>query len=114
MTDQVQQAPELTAEQQAQQAQMQAAMRQQQEQIQNHINQEVQKGVQHYNLDVQRLTVVAQGLEALHNVSKDTDSNEVKTLCVALRTKFEDAIGIHVTQKVSCETPVDSVEAAAV
>jgi hypothetical protein len=107
MTDQVQQAaakPQ-TAEQQEQQKQ---------EQLQMHINAEIQKGVQLYNLDVQRLTIVAQGLEALHNVSKETESNEMATLCLALRTKFEDAIGIYVTQKVSCETPVDSAVDTAV
>lgn len=113
MTDQVQQAPELTPEQQAQQAQMQAAMRQQQEQVQNHINQEVQKGVQLYNLDVQRLTIVAQGVEAIHNVEKNAPSKEMSAFCLALRTKFEDAIGIHVTHKVSHETSAVTSEVTA-
>jgi hypothetical protein len=47
---------------------MEAALRQQQEQIQAHINQQVQAGVTMYNLDVQRLTITAQGLEALFKV----------------------------------------------
>jgi predicted RNA-binding protein with EMAP domain len=108
MTDQ-QQAPELTAEQQAQQAQMQAAMRQQQEQLQNHINSEIQKGVQHYNLDVQRLTIAAQGLEAVSKVNdhintlREADSHEVvqthcervNFICGEILKGIERSLGIN-------------------
>lgn len=101
-------APVLTAEQLKQQQEMQAAMRVQQEQLQAHINQQIQQGITAYNLDVQRLTIAAQGLEACVNAAKtvglDLGLDTQSAIChVALKIRGL-LVKAEAAENVSCET----------
>jgi len=105
---QAQAAPALTAEQMQQKQQVEAALRQQQEQLQAHINQQVQAGVTMYNLDVQRLTIAAQGLEACVNAAKalglDLGLDTQSAICnVALKIRGLLVVA-EAADSVSCET----------
>ena len=110
------QAAPLTAEQAQQRQQMEAAMKAQQEQLQAHINQQIQAAVTAYNLDVQRVTIAAQGLEALFKVITSPDvyaetSMEIGSILLdtakQLGLKLKALINpdkTPVVDNVSCET----------